>query len=147
MAPRLPHPRAAPRPCRTARPRNRADRETLDAIAAQATAVTAWLRAEGFPELSFELPVQITAPDGSEINGVIDCLASGPAGHLILDHKSSPAPDPATRFEGYRTQLMAYAEALARLWPDRPVVAVAVNWMNEGSASVLELTTAEADLV
>ena len=76
------------------------DRETLDAIAAQAAAVTAWLRAEGFPELSFELPVQITAPDGSEINGVIDCLASGPRGPSDPRPQVRPGPRSCDQVRG-----------------------------------------------
>jgi ATP-dependent exoDNAse (exonuclease V) beta subunit len=115
------------------------DAGTLDSIAAQAAAVTAWLRAEGFPDLAFELPLQIAAADGSQVNGIVDCLASGPAGLLVLDHKSGPAPDPGARFESYRPQLMAYAAALSRLMPDRPVVAVAVNWMSEGRLTVCDL--------
>jgi ATP-dependent exoDNAse (exonuclease V) beta subunit len=115
---------------------------TLEAIAAQAEAVRTWLHGLGFADLAFELPVQIAEADGSEVNGVVDCLASGPSGRLVLDHKSGPAPDPAARFESYRPQLMAYAAAVGRLMHDRPVTAVAIHWMNEGTVTVCDFEPA-----
>ena len=115
------------------------DPATLTAIAAQAEAIRTWLRREGYPTLHLELPLQVTRPDGSQTNAIIDCLAEGPQGFLILDHKSGPAPDPATRFAGYRPQLLAYAEAVTAAMPNRPVRALAVNWMNEGALSFLPL--------
>ena len=104
--------------------------------------MSGWLRGFGFPDLAFELPVQIAEADGSEVNGVIDCLASGPAGRLVLDHKSGPAPDHEARSADYRPQLMAYAAAVGRLMPERPVTAVAIHWMNEGSVTVSRLEPA-----
>ncbi|MCF1708698.1 UvrD-helicase domain-containing protein [Tabrizicola sp. J26] len=120
------------------------DANTIKAIAAQAAAVTGWLGGQGFAELAFEVPIQVKDASGSEINGIIDCLASGPAGMLIVDHKSGPAPDPAARFEDYRAQLMSYAAALQGLQPDRPVLGVLINWMNEGMVTHCELTGSSA---
>jgi ATP-dependent exoDNAse (exonuclease V) beta subunit len=70
------------------------------------------------------------------VNAVIDCLAEGEAGFLVLDHKSGPCPDPAARFAAYLPQLSAYARLVARTWPARPVRAIAINWLNEGVVSV-----------
>ncbi len=120
------------------------DADTIRAIAEQVAAVTDWLHRQGFDELAFELPIQVRDARGSEINGVIDCLASGPAGALVLDHKSGPAPDPSARFEDYRAQLMSYAAALQRLQPERPVLGIVINWMNEGMMTLCELTGASA---
>ena len=104
----------------------------------------AWLAAQGFEELHFELPLHDRAPDGSETRALIDCLALGPAGACILDHKSGPAPDPAARFAGYLPQLEAYASLASRAFPDRPVRLLAVNWMTEGRVSTLETAALEA---
>ncbi len=78
-------------------------------IAMQANALTCWLADHGYDRLHFELPLQEIAADGSETNAILDCLAEGPQGLLILDHKSGPCPDPAARFASYWPQLDAYA--------------------------------------
>lgn len=116
---------------------------TLHQIDAQAKALRNWLTAEGYDQLHFELPLQQRFADGSEINAIIDCLAEGPAGVLILDHKSGPCPDAAVRFAGYLPQLAAYAELIARLWPDKPLRGIAINWMNEGRLSIAPLPEME----
>ncbi len=110
--------------------------ETLDQIARQAQALRGWLTGQGYDRLHFELPLQERHPDGSETNAILDCLAEGPAGLLILDHKSGRCPDPALRFAGYLPQLAAYAGIVARRWPDRPLRGLAINWMNEGLLSL-----------
>ncbi|ETD84960.1 UvrD-helicase domain-containing protein [Rhodobacter capsulatus] len=111
--------------------------DTLAEIAAQATALRDWLLTRGFDRLHFELPLQETAPDGSEINAIIDLLAEGPEGLMIVDHKSGACPDPEARFAGYAPQLQAYAGLAARAF-GKPVLGLAVNWMNEGVVSVLD---------
>jgi len=111
------------------------DPATLDAIAAQSSAMRDWLAAQGYTRLHHELPLQITALDGSQINGVIDCLAEGPEGYAIIDHKSGPCPDPDTRFATYLPQLRAYAAAVEQCMPGKPVRLLGINWMNEGRLS------------
>lgn len=108
----------------------------LAQIDAQAKALRGWLATEGYDQLHFELPLQQRCADGSEVNAIIDCLAEGPAGLLILDHKSGPCPDPSLRFAGYLPQLAAYAKLIAQLWPDKPLRGIAINWMNEGRVSL-----------
>lgn len=112
--------------------------KTLLEIKAQATAVTAWLKDQGYEELHFELPLQAVAGDGSETNAIIDLLAEGPNGLLIIDHKSGACPDPETRFAAYQPQLSAYADLVQRTWPDKKLNGVAINWMSEGKASIFE---------
>ncbi|MGC9418966.1 MAG: UvrD-helicase domain-containing protein, partial [Rhodovulum sp.] len=114
---------------------SRLDTATLDAIAAQAVAIRDWLADRGYVRLHFELPVQQLAPDGSETNAIIDCLAEGPEGCLILDHKSGPCPDPEARFAEYLPQLTAYA-TLIEGRGDTSVREIAINWMREGIVSV-----------
>ena len=111
------------------------DSATMDAIAAQSSAVRDWLAAQGYTRLHHELPLQITAPDASQINGIIDCLAEGPEGYAIIDHKSGPCPDPDARFATYLPQLRAYADAVEHCMPGKPVRLLAINWMNEGRLS------------
>lgn len=55
------------------------------------------------------------------MSGTIDLLAEGPAGRMIVDYKSGPAPEPDARFAIFWPQLAAYAEAssadhVAILW-------------------------------
>ena len=111
------------------------DEVTLDAIAAQARAVADWLSAQGYPRLHLELPLQQVAPDGSETNAILDILAEGDQGLMILDQKSGACLDPAARFAGYLPQLAAYAD-LAAAATGKPVDGIAVFWMSEGMISV-----------
>jgi ATP-dependent exoDNAse (exonuclease V) beta subunit len=116
---------------------------TLQEIAAQATALTDWLAARGYAQLHFELPMQTVFSDGSETNAIIDCLAEGPHGLLIVDHKSGPCPDPEARFATYCPQLMAYADLVGARWPDKPLQGIAINWMSEGTLSLSHATIKE----
>ena len=106
-------------------------------LAAQASSVRGWLVGQGYDQLHFELPVQDIRADGSQTNAIIDCLAEGPSGYLILDHKSGPCPDPSARFANYLQQLRAYAELLSARG-GKPVRQLAINWMNEGVISVAD---------
>ncbi len=115
------------------------DVPTLTAIAAQTTALCDWLRREGFPELHLEVPIHATHPDGSETLGILDAVAMGPDGMVIVDHKTGPAPDPQARFTSYWPQLAAYAEALCLTFPERRLHGVAIHWMNEGTLSFLPM--------
>lgn len=111
---------------------------------AQARALTAWLADQGYTKLHFELPLQETADDGSETNAILDCLAEGPRGLLIVDHKSGPCPDPDARFADYRLQLDAYTDMVRRKWPDRPLNGIAIHWMSEGALTVAEAQIEES---
>lgn len=112
-------------------------------IGAQAQALTTWLAEQGYDHLHFELPLQEIAADGSETNAIVDCLAEGPKGLLIVDHKSGPCPDPAVRFAGYQPQLAAYAGMVRRNWPDKPVTGTAILWMSEGTLSLAQASIKE----
>lgn len=105
-------------------------------IAAQAQALTSWLADRGYDRLHFELPLQETAVGGSETNAILDCLAEGPQGLMIVDHKSGLCPNPAERFASYAPQLTAYAAMVRRRWPNKPLQGVAIHWMSEGTLSV-----------
>lgn len=107
----------------------------LEAIREQAQTLRSWLAAQGYDQLHFELPLQEIRPDGSQTNAIIDCLAEGPNGFIILDHKSGPCPDPEARFGGYLPQLQSYARLMANAWPDKPVRGLVINWIDEGKLS------------
>ena len=109
---------------------------TLKEIEAQAALLTAWLSERGYDRLHFELPLQERAADGSETNAIVDCLAEGPFGVLIIDHKSGACPDPEARFATYLPQLTAYADLVRQNWPEKRLDGIAINWMSAGTLSV-----------
>jgi ATP-dependent exoDNAse (exonuclease V) beta subunit len=111
------------------------DDATLSAIGEQVWAVRAWLKEQGYDKLSFEVPIQEILRDGSETNAIIDCLAEGDEGYLILDHKSGACPDPVARFVDYLPQLATYAELVSSR-SRKPVRQIAIHWMSEGMISV-----------
>lgn len=99
-------------------------------------ALTSWLSEQGFDRLHFELPIQEVAADGSETNAIIDLLAEGQNGLLIVDHKTGACPDPEARYATYLPQLAAYAELIRKEWPDKQLKGIAINWMSEGTLSL-----------
>lgn len=111
----------------------------LQAISKQVAALRQWASALGCPDLMLELPIQTTHPDGTETFGVLDVVAVGAKGVLIIDHKTGRAADPELRFITYWPQLSAYADALALVFPDKPVLGVAIHWMEEGTISLMPL--------
>mgnify|MGYP006075875465 CR=1 FL=1 len=117
--------------------------KVIDQIATQAEILRNRLAAEGYDQLHFELPVQEIRPDGSQTNAIIDCLAEGPDGFLILDHKSGPCPDPEVRFHTYLPQLQSYAQLMAHTRPDKPVRGLAINWIDEGRLSFCKVHAEE----
>ncbi|OYV36838.1 MAG: hypothetical protein B7Z80_14460 [Rhodospirillales bacterium 20-64-7] len=64
------------------------------------------------PEIIREWPVQHRLPDGREVHGRIDCLIRHEGGVTIIDHKSFPGANAATKAQTYRPQLELYREAL-----------------------------------
>ncbi|WP_037435295.1 UvrD-helicase domain-containing protein [Sinorhizobium fredii] len=117
--------------------------DTIQAIERQVVALRSWLASLGFNRLSFELPIQARADDGSETNAIIDLLAESDDALAIVDHKTGPCPNPEIRFGSYLPQLEAYARLLAARYPDKTVRFLAINWMDEGRVSVADI----ADLV
>lgn len=108
---------------------------SLETIAEQVRALTGWLALQGYDRLHVELPFQQTTQSGAQVNGIVDLLAEGPAGALILDHKSGACPDPEARFASYLPQLRAYA-ALVEAERGVTVRGLAIHWMSEGTLSL-----------
>lgn len=112
--------------------------DTIKAIEGQAGALRTWLDGLGFHRLTFELPLQLRADDGSETNAIIDLLAESDDALMIVDHKTGPCPDPNVRFGEYLPQLSAYADLFNARYPDKPVRFLVINWMDEGHISIAD---------
>ncbi len=113
------------------------DPALLELVAERAQALKAWLNAVGFTELRCELPVLGHSAAGAEIPGIIDLLAIGPTGCLLIDHKSGGAGD---GLGPYWPQLSTYAEVVRALLPASPLQAVAVFWIDHGRLAIAEMT-------
>ncbi len=111
--------------------------KVLGRVRDQALEVEAWLNTLGYSELHFELPMQLEQNSGAQSNAVVDLLAEGPDGFLILDHKSGRCEYPTQKFASFYPQLEAYCGLVQAVFPGKPVDAIAINWMNEGKVSVL----------
>ena len=65
---------------------------------------------------------EVSVPTGDgERGGAIDRLVDDGTTLWVLDYKTTPHTDPAQLTERYRPQLQAYALAVRRIWPGRPV--------------------------
>jgi ATP-dependent helicase/nuclease subunit A len=104
----------------------------------QAEGLAGWLRIQGFERLHLELPMQKVAASGAEVNAIIDCLAEGPDGVLIVDHKTGPVIDTTARFGDYWPQLEAYAALVRTAFPTKRFCGVAINWVDLGVLSLSE---------
>lgn len=106
----------------------------VEALEKQATGLAKKLAEMGYPELHVEQPLEIALNDGGTLNAIIDLIAEGPDGYIIVDHKSGAVVDHAERFAGYWPQLAAYADAVAVIGK-KPVQGVAVFWTDTGEVS------------
>jgi ATP-dependent exoDNAse (exonuclease V) beta subunit len=122
------------------------DDATLALVAERAAALKAWLAAGGYTELRAEIPVLGNTADGAEISGTIDLLAVGPAGCLLIDHKSGGGGE---GFGPYWPQLSAYATLVGNLYPQHPLQGVALFWIDHGlvELAVPEPTVAQNEPV
>ena len=114
--------------------------EVARAIEAQAKAVKGWLKGIGYGQFHLELPLQIEHSSGAQTNAIIDLLAEGPEGFLIVDHKSGSVDKLGESFLTYRPQLESYAAVVARQFPEKSVRGLAINWMRKGVISAEFLT-------
>jgi ATP-dependent helicase/nuclease subunit A len=113
--------------------------DVAKAIGTQAQAVKDWLNSIGYEHIHLELPLQIEGRSGAQTNAIIDLLAEGSEGFLILDHKSGVTEDFEESFKTYRPQLAAYASVVEQQFRGKPVHGIAINWMRSGIVSVEKL--------
>ena len=111
------------------------DDTTLELVAERAAALKAWLSSDGYTDLLCEIPLLGRTKKGAEIPGMIDLLAVGPKGCLLIDHKTGGAGE---GFGLYWPQISSYAALVARLFPQHPLQGLALFWIDRGR---LELAT------
>lgn len=104
----------------------------------QAMALCQTLADLGYPRLHVEQPIQVPLSDGGSQSIILDLIAEGPSGFMIVDHKSGAVSDHALRFERYWPQLAAYVDAVSAKG-GKPVDGAAVFWTETG-----ELTLGQA---
>lgn len=112
------------------------DAATLDLVERQASALTVHLETLGYTHISHEVPLVYVDANGSTVSAVVDCLAEGPDGLAIIDHKSDPVDDPQNRFAVYWPQLAAYVGAARQVWPEKPIREAGIHWMTRGVISM-----------
>ncbi len=106
-----------------------------NAVLEQASFLRSALAARGFPTLHVEQPLDVTLADGTAQTIILDLLAEGPLGFMIVDHKSGPVSDARSRYATYWPQLAAYSDAVDRLGT-KPVTHAAIFWTHTGELSV-----------
>ncbi len=84
-------------------------------------------------EIIREWPVQYRLESGQEVHGRTDCLIRHAGGLVLIDHKSYPGSDPASRALHYLPQLLIYRDVLEAAW-NLPVTAMAVHFPVLGKA-------------
>jgi ATP-dependent helicase/nuclease subunit A len=127
-----------------------ADRERVHDHAERAIAYVDARHAEWEPEVTYD-ELSVTAEfERGEVSGLIDHLAVTEDAHHVVDYKTNDvdADGAAEKADYYRTQMEAYAVALAQQDPDRavtatlyfttPGVAETVEWLPEELAELSE---------
>ena len=107
-----------------------------DLIEQQAVALKSYLATLGYTRLQHEVPLVYVDSNGSTVSAVVDCLAEGPDGLAIIDHKSDPVDNLPVRFQTYWPQLAAYVGAVGETWPEKPVTMVGIHWMTRGALTI-----------
>ena len=114
------------------------DPETLALVAERANALNTWLSEQGYTEFLCEIPVLGHTPQGAEIPGVIDLLAVGPQGCLVIDHKSGGAGEGVGP---HWPQLSSYADLASRFFPQHRLQGAAVFWIDHGRLELVDSTS------
>jgi hypothetical protein len=107
----------------------------VEALERQAQGLAKALAELGYPDLHVEQPLEIALNDGGTLNAIIDLIAEGPEGYLIVDHKSGAVDDHAQRMATYWPQLAAYAEAVEAAGK-KPVKGTSIFWTDTGELTL-----------
>jgi len=110
------------------------DDVALALVAERAAELRSWLSMRGYADLRCEIPVLGHTPEGAEIPGVLDLLAIGPEGCLLIDHKSGGTGD---GLGPYWPQLSTYAGLVRRSFPQHQLRGVAVFWIDHGTLEMI----------
>lgn len=115
----------------------------VEALEQQAQGLTKALVDMGYPDLHVEQPLEITLADGGTLAAIIDLIAEGPHGYVIVDHKSGAVDDHAERMATYWPQLAAYIDAVENAG-EKQIRGVAVFWTDTGELSFAAVFPANA---
>lgn len=118
------------------------DHDTLLRTAQRAAALQAWLGQRGLNDLRCEVPFLSLKPDGSEIAGMIDLVAFGKKGAMLVDHKTG---GDGKGMGPYWSQLEAYAALMPSLFPDHRLLGVIIHWVDHGALELVELQEMDWD--
>ncbi|NHO34299.1 UvrD-helicase domain-containing protein [Acetobacter fallax] len=111
------------------------DVETLALVADRAEELKTWLAEQGYTDLRCEVPVLGHSSEGAEIPGIIDLLAIGSKGCLVIDHKSGGTGE---GLGPYWPQLSAYTRLVPAFLREQPLQGVAVFWIDHGRLELVE---------
>ncbi|MCP5058572.1 MAG: UvrD-helicase domain-containing protein [bacterium] len=112
--------------------------DATDAICTAVVEFEEWLTQELNPTaIRTEVPFLAVNENGSTVHGAMDLLVETSNGSWVFDHKSDQIEDRQERFGVYWPQLEAYAAAVKSAG-GLPVRGVAVNWISEGEAMLME---------
>lgn len=111
------------------------DAGTLVLVADRATELKTWLAGQGYTDLRCEIPVLGRSLEGAEIPGVIDLLAIGPAGCLVVDHKSGGAGE---GLGSYWPQISTYVGLVPTFLQEHPLQGAAIFWIDHGRLELVE---------
>ena len=107
----------------------------VEFLSQQADALRQGLADIGYPRLHVEQPIEVRLSDGGSQSIILDLIAEGSDGFLVVDHKSGPVSDHALRFERYWPQLAAYIDAVDERG-GKAVRAAAVFWTETGELTL-----------
>lgn len=112
------------------------DSVTLELIATRARAFKDLLASMGFTDLRCEVPVLGHTPEGAEIPGIIDLLAMGLDGCLLIDHKSGGT---GVGLGSYWHQLSAYIQLIPEIVQSLPLKGAGILWLDHGTLELVDL--------
>lgn len=107
----------------------------VEGLGQQAQGLAKALAELGYPDLHIEQHLEIALSDGGTLNVIIDLIAEGPDGYLIVDHKSGAVDDHAERMATYWPQLAAYTEAVEAAG-EKPVKGTSIFWTDTGELTL-----------
>tara|TARA_R110000772_G_scaffold268734_1_gene398394 strand:- start:19577 stop:22738 length:3162 start_codon:yes stop_codon:yes gene_type:complete len=107
----------------------------VDLLAQQASSLRETLANLGYARLHVEQPIDITLSDGGRQAIILDLIAEGDDGFIIVDHKSGAVADHALRFESYWAQLAAYVDAIGERG-GKSIDAIAIFWTDTGELTI-----------
>ena len=94
--------------------------------------------------ITCELPLLFLDQHNRVVSGIIDLLVECEDGFWIIDHKSDIGNNDVDKFATYLPQLRCYAAAVGQTHSSKPVLGVAINWIDSGQLMSCDMTTIQA---